>query len=307
MKSTFQIQLGGAPQANRDAVVTLANEATGQKLQVKPYLDGSLTVRDLDPGVWQVSVDHPNATIPLFDARVRLFDQAAPTFVPITIPPGVVPPPSTTPIADMSPVQKAVASAKDRIQPLAGKSPGEVIRASDWNTMASAMVDLAAAVVELTTLVAPLGHGHADIESRIDRVQDQLNKFAASFGRSQLQTQRASQIKDFKDNLLQVITLGGATAAQSKAATDAVGQLEANIDVDSATFTSMLTNASSASYTLVNQLALADPTIAAKDPVKSLQDAATTYTKAGVASTPADETFAYLAANSVKAAGIRGR
>jgi len=304
MKSTFQIQLGGAPQANRDAVVTLANEATGQQLTLKPFLDGSLTVRDLDPGLWQVSVDHPNATIPLFESRVRLFDQTAPTFVPINIPTDVVPRPPATPIADLSPVQRAATSAKDRVRPLAGKSPGEVIRASDWNTMAGAMLDLASAVAELTTLIAPLGHAHPDIESRIDRVQDQLNKFASSFGRSQLQTQRGLQIKDLKDSLLQVITLGGATPEQSKAATDAVGQLESNIDVDSATFTSMLTNASSASFTLVNQLALADPTITSKAPVKTLQNTASTYTRAGVATTPADETFTYLAARS---ATLRGR
>jgi hypothetical protein len=306
MKSTFQFQLGGAPQANRDATVNLTNEATGQKLQLKPYLDGSLIVRDLDPGLWQLSVDHPNATIPLFEQRVRLFDQTAPTFVPININPGVVPPPISTPIADVSPVQKAAASVKERMQPLAGKNPGEVIRASDWNTMAAAMVDLAGAVAELTTLIAPLGHRHPEIDARIDVLQDQMNKFSTSFGRSLLQSQRAQQIADLKGNLQQVITLGGATATQSKAATDAVAQLEQNIDVDSSTFTSMLTNASSASFTLVNQLTLSDPTLAQKDPVKNLQNTASSYTKSGVATTPADETFAFLSAKSVRAAGLRG-
>lgn len=305
MKSTFQIQLGGAPQAHRDATVTLANESTGQTMQVKPYLDGTVTVRDLDPGLWKVRVDHPNAAVPLFDSRVRLFDQVAPTFVPIRITPDLVPPPASTPTADLTPVQSAAAGVKDRVAPLAGKNPGEAIRASDWNTMAAALLDLASAVSELTTLVAPLGHHHADIEGRIDRVQDQLNKFASSFGRSVLQNQRQQQIAELKGNLQQVITLGAASAAQSKAATDAVAQLEANVDVDSATFTSMLTSASAASFTLVNQLAVADPNLASHDQVKSLQNTASSYTKAGVAVTPADETFAFLAAKSARV-NLRG-
>jgi hypothetical protein len=306
MKSTFQIQLGGAPQANRDALVTLANEATGQTLKVKPFLDGSVTVRDLDPGLWKVRVDHPNAAIALFDAPVRLFDQLTPTVVPIRIRPDLVPPPSTTPMADVSPVQRAASSVKERVAPLAGKSPGEAIRAADWNTMAAAVLDLASAVGELTSIVAPLGHHHPDLEQRIDGVLDQLNKFASSFGRSVLQTQRLQQVSELKANVLQVATLAGATPAQSKSATDAITQLESNLDVDSATFTSMLTTASSASFALVNQLALADPTIASHDQVKTLQNTASAYTKAGVAVTPADETFAFLAAKSTRAAISRG-
>src|SRR5262249_23353801 len=144
------------------------------------------------------SVDHPNSPVPLFDSRVRLFDQPAPTFVPIAITPGIVPKPPTTPAADLSPVQKAASSVKDRVAPLGGKSPGEVIRAADWNALCGAVVDLAGAVSQLTTLVSPAGHGHPDIQTRIDALQDQLNKFATSFGRAQLQTQRTSQIGDLK-------------------------------------------------------------------------------------------------------------
>jgi hypothetical protein len=302
MKSTFQIQLAGAPQANRDALVKLTNEATGQTLTVKPYLDGTVTVRDLDPGLWQVRLDHPNATVPLFESRVRLFDQPAPTFVPIKLPPELVPPPVATPVADVTPVQRAAASVKDRVQPLAAKSAGEVMRAGDWNAMAAAVIDLASAVTQLTNIVAPLGHRHPDLEDRIDRVQDQLNKFASSFGRSVLQTQRLQQIQELKANLQQVITIGGATAAQAKPATDAIATLEANIDADSATFTALLTAASSASFSLVNQLAAADPAIASHDQVKTLQKTASAHTKAGIAITPADETFAFLSAKSARSA-----
>ena len=305
MKSTFQIQLGGAPQANRDALVTLNNESTGQTLKVKPFLDGSVTVRDLDPGLWKVRVDHPNATIPLFDSKVRLFDQVAPTFVPIRIAPEIVPPQSEVPTADRSPVQRAATGVTERVAPLAGKSPGEAIRSADWNTMAQAVMDLASAVAELTSIVAPLGHRHPEIEGRIDRVQDQLNKFSTSFGRSVLIGQRQQQLTELRASVQQVVTLGRATPAQAKPATDALAQLEANLEVDSATFTSMLTSASSASFSLVNQLALADPALAANEEVKSLQSTASAYTKAGVAVTPADETFSFLASRSARVSAIK--
>jgi hypothetical protein len=62
----------------------------------------------------------------------------------------------------------------------------------------------------------------------------------------------------------------------------------------------MLTGASSASFSLVNQLAAADPAIASHDQVKALQNTASAYTKAGVAVTPADETFAFLSAKSAR-------
>lgn len=300
MKSTFQIQLAGAPEANRDAVVTLVNEGTGQKLQVKPYLDGSLTVRDVDPGLWQVSVDHPNSPVPLFDSRVRLFDQPAPTLLPINIPHGIVPKPPTPAVADLSPVQKAAAAVKDRVAPLGGKSPGEVIRAADWNALSSAVIDLANAVTQLTTLVAPAGHGHPEIQSRIDTLQDQLNKFATSFGRAQLQTQRASQIDEIKNLVGRVAAAGSATGTQTKPVDDAIKQLADNIDVDSATFTSMLSGASSAAYTLLNQLSLSNPTLPAQDSAKELQAKAGAYTKAGIATTPADETFIYLGARAAR-------
>jgi hypothetical protein len=305
MKSTFQIQLGGAPQVNRDAVVTLTHEATGQKLQLKPFLDGSLMVRDVDPGLWQIAVDHPNATVPLFESRVRLFDQKAPTLVPINIRPDVAPPPKATPIADLTPIQQAAASARERIAPLSGKSPGEVIRSSDWNALAAAVIDVAGALGELTTLVAPLGHGHLDIQARLDTLQDQLNKFATSFGRAQLQGQRADQITQIRALVQQVATAGGATAAQTKPVDDALAQLDANVDVDSGTFTSMLTGASSAAFTLVNQLSLTNPNLPAQDSAKELQATAGAYSKGGVATSGADETVLHLGAKASRAASIR--
>src|SRR4051794_20201976 len=97
-KGTFEFQLTGFPAANRDAEITLTNDATGQTLTRNPFLDGSLVVRDLDPGLWSVKVTHPNAISTIFQSKVRLFPQVPPTRVPIPIPDFVF---KDTPISDV--------------------------------------------------------------------------------------------------------------------------------------------------------------------------------------------------------------
>jgi hypothetical protein len=64
-KAAFQIQLQGFVPAYRDAVVKLTNESTGQVVERKAFLDGSLAVRDLDPGMYEIEVNHPNLNLPI--------------------------------------------------------------------------------------------------------------------------------------------------------------------------------------------------------------------------------------------------
>src|SRR2546421_3671477 len=185
-KATFNLQLQGFPAANRDATVKLTNQATGQIIERKPFLDGSLQVRDVDPGLWQLVVRHPNLVNPIIQQPVRLFPQPTPTFIPIPVPADLF---KDTPIRDipdanLAPVQQAVTSVRDRARPLAVKGAGEVIRASDWNSLAGAVSDLAAAVLELTNLVSPKGHDHPEIAEKIDEVQGNLRRFAEAFGKS---------------------------------------------------------------------------------------------------------------------------
>src|SRR5215472_1598957 len=139
-------KLQGFTLANRDAVVNITQESTGQSIQRQPFLDGSLIVRDLDPGFYQVTVTHPNLFDPIYTGRVRVFPQPEPTFVPITVPAYlfVNVPISDTPAVSLAPVQQKGSDIGNSLKPILAKSPGEAIRAADWNVLACAVSDLAA-------------------------------------------------------------------------------------------------------------------------------------------------------------------
>ena len=91
MKAAFNIQLQGYPPANRDAKVELVNQATGQGVERKPFLDGSLLVRDIDPGTGRSRSRTRTSCQPIDRGAIRLFPQITPTFVPIPIVPRPVP------------------------------------------------------------------------------------------------------------------------------------------------------------------------------------------------------------------------
>ena len=84
--SDFRFQLTGYTPANRDAEVTLVEEVTGKEISRKPFLDGSLAVKNLTPGFYQVKVKHPNLINPIWTNRVRLFPQPRPTVITIPVP-----------------------------------------------------------------------------------------------------------------------------------------------------------------------------------------------------------------------------
>jgi len=297
MKAAFQIKMTGYPAANRDSTVQLVSEATGQTVESKPYLDGSLLVRDLDAGMYQVVVKHPNSTIPIYQGRVRLFDQRPPTLIPIEIDPGLFRgiPVAPDPVADLSPVQKAASSVKARVAPIGNKASGEVIRAGDWNTLASAVSDLAAAVVELTNLVAPQGHAHPELTDKINQVQQTMSEFAQSFGRAQLQYQRTQEVSTMRLYADQVLTFGKATAAESKLLTDKLDDLAQSIDADSGTFTTKLTTASNQALATINTLSTRVESFIANDAVKQLQSIARAHSDLGPQFEPRNEIWHYMA------------
>lgn len=209
-KSSLNIKLQNYPPANRDAVVTLTNPLTGQTLERKPFLDGTLLVRDLDPGQWEIAVKHPNVVGPLYTGIVNTLPVPLPTFVPVPIRPDDFrdTPIRDLPDADLGPVQQTVSAARSTATAVGGKAPGEAIRATDWNQLVNAVSDLAGAVLELTALVSPRGHDHPEIAAKIDEVQGNLRRFIASFGNSVLELRRDIESQNLRRATIKMLDAG---------------------------------------------------------------------------------------------------
>jgi hypothetical protein len=261
MKSAFSIQLQGFPAANRDATVKLTNRVTGAVTERKPFLDGSLLVRDLDPGPYEVEVRHPNLVNVIDRREIRLFPQPAPTVVRIPVPADLFrdSPIRDIPDADLAPVQQTMTAARDVLTPIAGKAPGEVIRASDWNTLVGVVRDMASAVLELTHLVAPQGHDHPEIAEKISEVQDNIRRFSEAFGRSLLELRREIETENFRRIVTGVLDQAQATPNIRAEIFTRLDDLASRTQSESPVFTQKLSSTGDRALALVNELAVTQP------------------------------------------------
>jgi hypothetical protein len=298
---SLNVQLSGFPAANRDAQVTLTNAATGQTITRSPFLDGSLVVRDLDPGLWQMKVTHPNIMTPIYQQPIRVFPQLPPTFVPVPIPPAVFQdtPIRSVPAANLGPVQQALTSIRDSIGPVQGKSPGEVIRASDWNVLASAVRDLAANVLQLTNLVSPIGHTHPEIADKIEEVQTNLTNFAQSFGQALLQVERQFETVNLRQSLSAALDQAQAPQATRDDLLGRVDTLSNSLQADPSAFTGQLSNTGNRVLTSMSDLITANPALANNASVQKAQQIATQYATSGTVTNAAAELNIYKRTTSV--------
>jgi hypothetical protein len=295
-KGSLQMQLSGFPAANRAAEVKLVNKATGQTITRTPFLDGSLVLRDVDPGEWDVKVTHPNlVATPIFTGRIRVFPQPLPTFVPIPVPPVLFKdtPIRDVPDANLGPVQQAVTAARDTLGPIAAKAPGEVIRAADWNTLVGAVRDLADNLLQLTGLVSPQGHDHPEIAEKIAEVQDNIRNVMESFGKSLLELRR-----EFEAEMLRRLVLNTLDEAQAPEATrtdllNRVNVLTAKLKADPSVYTNELSLAGNRFLAATNDLISARPELANSDNVKLLQGVSQVYATAGTQTKPDNELKLY--------------
>jgi len=308
MKGALNLQLQGFPAANRDAEVTLVNNATGQTIRRNPFLDGSLTVRDLDAGVWDVRVTHPNAVLPIHMGKIRVFPQPAPTFVPITIPEVVFrdTPIRDIPDANLAPVQQAVRRAADSLAPISAKAPGEVIRASDWNVMAGAVKDLADNVLQLTNLVSPRGHDHPEIAEKIAEVQDNLRRFSEAFGRSLLEFRRELEAEFLRQRLSSALDDLGAPQNTRDELLGRVTQLNTSFQAESTVFTAQLANTGNRMLTTMAELSTARPEAATSPNVRVLQQVAQQYVTSGTATSADAELRMYNRTGTASGGKISG-
>ncbi len=298
-KAAFDIRLQGFPAANRDAEITLVNQATGATLTRKPFLDGQLLLRDLEPGPYEMTVAHPNLVQPIDKRLIRLFPQPFPTRVPVTVRPDLFrdTPIRDIPDADLGPVQQTAASARDAAAPLATKAQGEVIRASDWNQLAGAVADLAGAVLQLTRLVSPVGHDHPEIAEKIAEVQGNIRRFSEAFGKSLLELRRDVESQNLRKNITDVLDQAGAATAVRDRVLRRVTDLEQSIQQPTNVFSSKLAATGNVLLREVNDLAVAQgdnaDTFLAGPAVKAVLGTATQFSQAGGQTSAEEELGTY--------------
>lgn len=285
--STLNLQLQGFMPAIRDATVELVSESTGAKITRSPFRDGSLVMHNLDPGDYKVSVIHPNLLTPIDVRKIKLFPQRPPTRVPIPIPEFLFrdSPIRDIPDADLGPIQQAAAEVSGRLAPLATKAPGEVLRSSDWNTLAGAVEELARAVGELAALASPVGHGHPEIAEKIDEVQDNIRNFSETFGKSLLELRREIEAGALRSDLIKVLQRADAPEATRTKLLEGLGKIEAATQAEPLVFTRKTSLYGHELLTQINELATAQGDAAddflAHPEVQALTRSATQFSKAG--------------------------
>lgn len=188
------LQLNTEPAINRDLDVELISEASGARKTVKPYLDGSVRIRDLEPGGWRVVVKHPNLVHSVLDRRIVVLPDR-PTYVPLQIPKDIFSNAAIreTPEEDLSPELGRLDEVVGKSDQQAKKIAGQPIFADDWNALAATVGDVARTTRDLAQKVSPIGHDHPELVEKLAELQANLERFFEVFGETVVQLQRQIQ------------------------------------------------------------------------------------------------------------------
>jgi hypothetical protein len=192
--TVLKMQLNTPVSFTRDMTVELTNQVTNEKRTVKPYLDGSVVVPNIDAGTWRAQIKHPNLLFDVFDKPLKILPDR-PTIVPITIPSNIFEntPIQDVPDANLGPVQQRLDEAIQTVERQAVKKAGQPIYADDWNELSLTVAAVGKSTRDLTTLVSPQGHDHPEIAAKIDEIQRNLQRMFDAFGSSLAQLQRQIQ------------------------------------------------------------------------------------------------------------------
>ncbi|MEN3333441.1 MAG: hypothetical protein V7641_2806 [Blastocatellia bacterium] len=272
------LNLLGFPAVNKDLTVEVRDPATQNVVRtVKPFLDGTVRIPKIDAGAYEIAVRHPNVPLPVLTRPIRVLP-VGDTKVSLVIDPSKFrnTPIEDIPDANLTPVQDLVKSVAETVLPLSNKLPGEAILSRDWNTLASAVRDLANAVGELTQLISPLGHNHKELETKLDEVTGNFETLVNTISTTVVELQRQIQTQRFRAQINDVLDAAAIPPndPRVKEFSDLVDHLEKSVTASPATFSREARNAgtilASKMETLIDEKTNADPAFATKEPVQNL-------------------------------------
>jgi hypothetical protein len=298
-RGDLKINLQGTPAANRDATVWIKNRDTGKELERKPFLDGTTIIRDIDPGLWDIEIRHPNLINPVRPLKpVRVFPQRTPTVITLPIPQRLFEnnPIRDIPDADLGPIQATLESVKSQAESAGNKSSGEAILASDWNRLATAVADLATAVGELTRLVAPRGHDHPEISDKINEVQGNLLRFTEAYGQSLLELQREIEADNLRDEAEDA--LAGVKEEDRRPLLDKIEGLKDLVYKDPMQYTQQLSAVGATLQAKIGEIAVENENVRNRPSTRKVLERAATYADAGIATRGSTELQTYQQART---------
>lgn len=193
--SDLTMSILGFPAVNRDLSVQLRDPVTQNLVRtVTPFLDGTVRVPNIDPGAYEISVFHPNLTLPVLRRPVRILP-VGDTNVTVLIDPSKFrnTPIEDIPDANLTPVTDMTRSIAETVTPLGTKVAGEAIKSQDWNTLANGVRDLSNTTGQLTQLVSPVGHDHPELVAKINEMQGNFQTLLDSLTQALTELQRQIQ------------------------------------------------------------------------------------------------------------------
>ena len=274
--SDLTMNILGFAQVNRDLSVEIRDAATQTVVRtVSPFLDGTVRVPDIEPGGYEIRVLHPNLPTPVLRRPIRILP-VGPTNITVLIDPSRFKntPIEDIPAANLTPVIDMTQSVAATVTPLGTKVAGEAIKAQDWNALAGATRDMANTTGELARLVAPIGHDHPELVTKINEMQGNFQTLLDSLTQALAELQRQMQTLRFGrqiDDLLDQASIDK-NSAQGRVFTDLVTTMEAKVTDTPAAFSRAARDAavqmSTHLETLLDSKA-ADPTFASSAPVQA--------------------------------------
>jgi hypothetical protein len=270
----------GFPAVNRDLTIEVREPITQQVVRtVKPFLDGTVRVPQIDPGNYEVTLKHPNLTLPVLRRPIRVLP-GGDTSVSILIDPSKFrnTPIEDIPDANLEPVRQLADSVGESVASLAEKRPGEAILAQDWNRMASAIRDLAGAVSQLTGLVSPQGHDHPEFVRKFDEMSGNFETLLDTLSKTLTELQRQIKTQRLRRQVEDVLDTAGVDKASTRGR-EFLSVVEALETKVSATPTEFGRDVRSAGVQLTTKLEKLleenadNPAVTGSEPVRDLGDA----------------------------------
>jgi hypothetical protein len=279
--NALNLNIAGFAAVNRDLTVQVRDAVSREVVKTAtPFSDGTVRIPQIAAGAYELAVLHPNLTIPVITRPIRILP-VGDTQVSVLIDPSKF---LTTEIADvpdanLGPLRGTFASIGESVLPLTHKQPGESIRAEDFNHLASSIRDIALAVTELTRLVSPVGHNHAELETKFDEVDTNFTTLLNSLSAAMTELQRQIQARRVRDQVEQVLSAAevAPNSATAQGFLSLVEKLEATTTDTPVRYGRVARDIGVQLQTNLEQLidvkAAADPQFVERDSVKTLSTA----------------------------------